>query len=369
VWATILAVDATGSWTWQRIAGVTALGFAAMAYRVAGVALVPALALYALATWRQNRSKPLVPVAIWIGSGLVVIALSAIELPFADLLIPRISEIAERARHALTVYPVAALSAQLYPFAGNRANDTYHVVASIAMIIGVLVLLWRLRRTMLATFTVAYSAMLFASPAINDRYLWPLLPVLVSGLVITVNAVWKAITTPLGWRSRGPVLAAATMALIATAASARESTRPAFPSDHGDPNREALFAWLRETHAREPMRVVYANPRVLTLETRVPAMPPLFAKPNHHVSAFYDRDISHMVWPRVTPNDCRARLAHELVQIYPDRFELAYENPGYRVYRVLRPDGPIPPVENYRPAWGGDRCNPGRPDLDPDTQR
>lgn len=364
MWATVWAVDRGGAWTWRRVAVVTLLGFAAMAYRVAAVALAPALALYAIVDWQRHKGRALVPVAIWVGSGLAVVISTSIELPFADFLIPRLSGIVGRAQQTLRVYPFAALGAQLYPFAWDLPNDIYHVLASILMLAGTVALLWRLRRTMLTATAIMYVCLLAGSPATSSRYIWPLLPVLAAGFVVGLTTVCRAIAGRFGWVRRAPGLAALVLAFVMIGALARELRTQALPSDYRDSDVRALFAWLANLRTRERVRVVYSNPRVLTLETRVPAMAALFAKPADHLAAMYDMHITHLVWPTATPGDCRSRLAHELPGLYPDRFVLEYENAGYRVYRLVNSTKPIPPIEGYQPAWGGNRCNPNRADLE-----
>ncbi|MGH7694779.1 MAG: hypothetical protein ACRENH_07350, partial [Gemmatimonadaceae bacterium] len=96
LWGLVLAVDTTSRWTWQRIALVTALGFAAMAYRVPGVAVVPALTLYALVTWRQHGGRALIPVALWAVAGVAVLLSGAFDVPFRGYLFPRFGEIGDR---------------------------------------------------------------------------------------------------------------------------------------------------------------------------------------------------------------------------------------------------------------------------------
>ena len=360
IWATILAVDSATSWTWRRTALVTALGFAAMSYRVPGVVLIPALGLYALVSWKQTRGRALIPVAVWTLSGFAVIASRSIDVPFASFLVPKVANIVARLESVVRVYSRAALDAQLYPFPNDTANDVYHVLASIAMISGGAALIWRLRRTMLATTSVTYIAMLIASPAMIGRYLWPLFPVLVAGLALGVTATFRVLARRLNMPTRGPAIAAGALLLFALGALRRELRSPVRASDARMPERIALFDRLRETNQREPIRVVYSNPRVLTLETRVPAMAFLFETPSRHLAALHDRRITHLVWPTATPTDCRGRLGHELPQIFPDRFSLEYENSQYRIYRLINKRLPIPPTDNYQPSWGGALCNPSR---------
>jgi hypothetical protein len=368
IWATILAVDTATSWTWRRTALVTALGFAAMAYRVPGIVLVPALGLYALVSWKQNRGRAWIPVAAWSLSGFAVIASRTIDVPFASFLVPRVGNIIGRLESVLRVYSRAALDAQLYPFPNDRANDVYHMAASVAMILGGAALIWRLRRSMLATTCVAYVAMLIASPAMIGRYLWPLFPVMVAGIAIAVTAAFRPLARRFNMPTRGPAFAASALSLIALGALWRELRSPVRPSDAKVPERLALFERIRETNQREPIRVVYSNPRVLTLETRVPAMAFLFETPSRHLAALHERRITHLVWPTATPTDCRGRLGHELPQLFPDRFSLEYENSQYRLYRLINKRLPIPRTDNYQPSWGGTLCNPSRLAMEDDSR-
>jgi hypothetical protein len=285
-----------------------------------------------------------------------------VGLPFVEYLFPRLADALARGEQVLRVYPLAALDAQLYPFPGDRPNDGYHVVASALALAGCVALLWRLRRTMLTATVLMYTALLVASPAITDRYLWPLFPVIAAGLVVGVAAVSRALAQRVSWLPSGPVVSAAILALVALGALRREMRVPPPTAVEREPETRAVFEWLAQANARAPTRAVYANPRVLTLESRVPAMAPLFTIPSKHLAALRDRNITHLVWPMEIPRECRARLAHELVALYPERFALEYENAKYRVYRLVNMDAPLVPIEGYDPAWGQGRCNPGRSD-------
>jgi hypothetical protein len=352
LWATVLAVDSEGSWTWRRIALVTALGFAAIAYRIAGVAIVPALALYAILTWRRNRGRALIPVAIWGGASFAMLATSAISLSFSQYLIPRLSGLLERLAHIAKVYRLAVFDAELYPFASNAPSDVYHAIASLALLVGVVALLWRRWRTMLATTVVMYSALLVASPAVDARYLWPLYPVLAAGLVLGVSAVGRFLAQRVAWFPRSPLPSVGALAAIAIAGFLQEFSQPTPEAINYQPEARALQAWLREAQQRAPMRLLYSNPRVLTLETRVPAMPALIVPPNKQLQAMREEGITHLIWRTVKESDCRTLLANALPTEFPDRFTLEYSNAKWRVYRLAAageseraaaPQGPIRP--------------------------
>ena len=153
------------------------------------------------------------------------------------------------------------------------------------------------------------------------------------------------------------------MALILAGALVRESSSPEPIAAERTPDARAVYRWLATVNAQAPVRAAYANPRVLTLESRVPAMAHVFAVPSKHLQALQDLRITHLVLPIETPRECRARLAHELPGLYPEHFSLEYENLQYRVYRLVNLDTPIQPIDGYLPVWGGARCNPTLPDV------
>jgi hypothetical protein len=90
------------------------------------------------------------------------------------------------------------------------------------------------------------------------------------------------------------------------------------------------------------MRVMFYNPRVLTLKTRVPAMGAIVRPPPFLLSAIYENQITHIVWQSAEARSCRSALVNALPALYPDRFAVEYGNETFRVYRVLRSDMPLP---------------------------
>ncbi|MGH7712553.1 MAG: hypothetical protein ACREOG_14780, partial [Gemmatimonadaceae bacterium] len=170
VWGTVIAVDSERAWTWRRVAAVTALGFAALSYRAAGVALVPGLLLYALLQRRRMGMRPFVPPALWTAAGVIGLAAGLLRIPFSDRL-PRV--ITDLGNHLSTFagqYHVGLFLAQLYPFSNNAANDGYHAVASLLTLLGLALIVWRARRSFMVTFAAAYGAVLLVAPVAEPRY-------------------------------------------------------------------------------------------------------------------------------------------------------------------------------------------------------
>jgi hypothetical protein len=342
LWALIWVVDRTTRWTWPRIALVTALGLAAMSYRIPGVVVVPALALYALAGWRSGRRRALIPVALWGLLGLAALASGAVDIPFRAYLIPQPGEIADRFTSMARVYRAALFDLQLYPFGDARLNKAYHALATLLTLGGTAALLWRHRRSMLSATVLMYVAMLLASPVSDGRYLWPLYPAIAAGLVLGATAAARLVLRPITRTPRHAAAVAFALGAVMLLAAWREGRVPAPPpSLEVRPDARAMFAWLREQHARQPMRIMFYNPRVLALETRIPTMGAIAGPPAAQLGAIREREISHIIWQLVETETCRARLLNALPRVYPDRFASEFENATFRVYRVLDAEPPV----------------------------
>ncbi|MEW5915140.1 MAG: hypothetical protein AB1762_01990 [Gemmatimonadota bacterium] len=349
LWALILAGDTQHTWTWKRIALVTALGFATMAYRVPGVVVVPAVALYALFTWREHRGRKLIPVAIWSLTGIAVLAAGIVELPFSAYLLPRLGEIGDRFTSMARVYKSAVFDGQLYPFGQPLLNDAYHLVASSAVLAGTLVLLWRYRHSMMAATCLMYGAMLVASPVSDGRYAWPLYPLLAAGLVLSTTAASRFVARHVAWYRRPASVAAGILVLILVLGAWQESrVTPPRPL-YALPKAHELFAWIKEENARAPMRAIFVNPRLLALETGVPAMGALGASPAMQLDAMRERRISHVVTQLEDVTTCRARLLNAMPRFFPDNFVLEFRNGTFEVYRFKPFDGPAPPESAVPP--------------------
>ena len=353
LWAMILAVDTTPPWTWRRIALVTVLGFATMAYRLPGIVIVPALGLFAIATWRAHGGRALVPAAIWAAAVLAVLLLDPSRLSYGSGVGARIADASEL-RLMFDAYRVAVFEAELYPFATDRWNDVYHLIATVLVLIGLVPLIWRMRRSFLVTLALGYVALLTIAPFSEARYLWPLLPLvpaaLASALQRTVAFLGRA------WPALPPrALAAALVAVVAVGALRQKlATEP--PASLAGADELALYSWLRSANERAPMRVAFENPRVVTLETRVPAMGFVARSAPGQLEALIDRNITHVIRRSTSESTCVQRIANEMILFDPALFTLEYENPSYRVFR-LRPGARAPrrPFEAIDWAWA-DRC-------------
>jgi hypothetical protein len=335
LWALVLAVDTTSRWTWQRLALITALGFAAIAYRIPGVTVIPALTLYALVTWRQHGGRALIPVALWAVAGVVVLLTGAFDVPFRQYLLPRVTEMGDRITSMARVYKASVFDLELYAFPREKLNDAYHAIASLLLVVGAGALLWRYRRTMLTTTVVAYCVFLFFAPVSDGRYLWPVYPFLAAGLVVGATAVSRFISRYAQWYPRSAWPAAAALVLVMFGSVRAEQAVVLPQSLDRLPDARQLFVWMRERNREQRMRAMFVNPRVLALETGVAAMGALTLRPHLQLHALREREITHIVWQNAETNNCRARLLNALPRIYPTHFVLQYQNPTFRVYEFV----------------------------------
>ena len=328
-WGVIVAVDRPGAWSGGRIALVTALGVAAMAYRIPGVVLIPALGVHALRTWSSHRGRAAVPVVAWCLAGGIAAAMGLVRVPY-DVVSAVFSHTTVRLMRTAEELKYGAFEGVLYPFPWDRANDVWHLLALLASVGGLVLLAWRWRNSFLLVAVVAYMTMILAAPVASARYFWPMYPVLTLGLVVGLH---RAVTV-VSARFATPVTAAAmTVALLGALLVALPQSEPSTLT--GSADGRSLFAWVEGQGRREPMRMAFHNPRVLTLYTRVPAMGEVDRSENGQLAAFEDGHVTHVIAVRTAEGGCLQGIVNRLVANTPERFVLVWENATYGVYRLL----------------------------------
>ena len=332
MWGTILAVDTTKEWTWRRILLVTVLGGMCVAYRLAGVAVIGAFALYALLTWRSHRGRAAIPLVIW-GAGALA-ALTAFHSADLVTVLAGWRGVMINLMTTPRKYLPSIAVAMLRPKDVTAVNRVYYLCGGTAALVGVVTLVRRSYRSFLASVCLVYVLMLAVSPVSEGRYLWPLFPVIACALAVGLTEVveWLRVYVP---RLSARPIVVAILCVVAAAALYTDTSRPRPEAFRGAPNAEALFAWLRQTSQVTPMRVVFFNPRVVVLETGVPAMGILNRTPREHLVAFTEQRITHVICEAGEKSSGQQPVTNSLPGLFPDRFSLAYENPEFRVYRVL----------------------------------
>ena len=336
LWLLFVVADSPDRWSWRRTGVVTLLGFLLISFRLAGAAIVPALGLFGVLRWRKNGIRPLVPVAIWgVVFGAIALAQSN---PYSNVVNTTHVDLGRKLFFLLQQYRFLLFNAELYPFPANALNDAYHLLITPVVLVGAVVVVRRLGVSLVSCFVVVYVALLLAVRVGDVRYLWPLLPLvgasLAQGITTLAGRLVRPDTAGHERPNRLRWAAIAIPGLVIAGALAHQLTIPAPFAITGTADATDLYHWLSAENTLGRVRVLFHNPRVLTLSSGVPAMGVLDRTTPGQLAAIDERRISHVVWQRADVSDCLQHLANELPVQFPDRFELAYENPTFKVYRV-----------------------------------
>lgn len=353
VWAAIFVIDRPGRWSVARIVTVTGLTAAALLYRAAGAALIPALLLYAALQYRRLGLRPAIPGALLlmlIGAGALVFPIGGLSSQVPSLSVARLLGMVGR----LADYKLAFLQSHLYPFPSNVANDAFHLVSVGLMLIGLAVFAYRTRVQFVTVFAVSYLAMLLVVPVEGgERYMWPISPVLIFGFLYGVSVVAGRINR-FSRPGQAERVALTVAALVGLGEMVRHPTEAHEPSFAERADVEDIFRYFGERQLTEEPRAAFVRPRILRWESGTPAMALFAAPPDTTVAEFCRAEISHVVlgtlgWaPRV--DSAMQRVVQEL----PRRFELEHRNQSFAVYRFRREECPerAPAVPNTDAAAG-----------------
>jgi len=337
VWALIWVLDRTDVFRWRHVFAVLALGSAAMAYRVLGGAIVPTVALFALLNRRRLGFRPAVPAVLWIlgavvaltvigGWGRILREVGWIYPGFPGYVV----------RHLRTSFLVPAAESHLHPFSGSLANDVFHV-ASLS-IAGVALIAWARRnwRSAAFLFTICYVGALLSTWAQSGRYLIPLQPLLLFGLVAGIQELITRARSGLSvpTASRATLAVTGVIVLLGTINLLREPR----PRDHwSDASTVELVRYLQEAGASEPdMRVMAPRPRVLGWKTGIPTTGTIdYFRTEDTMTELERLAITHVVVG--DPNLGRdARGVMTKVRLwFPCRFETVFRNETYTVHRMI----------------------------------
>lgn len=329
-WLIILLADSKARWSWGRAILITALGFAALAYRPAAVVLVPSLALFALLHVRRLGVRGLLPAASWLAALAAAVAILQREAASA---LSGIASVGGILRHALR-YRYGVFSGYTYPVVGDVPNDVYHAVALLLTLVGVVV--WLRRRealvSALAIYTFGTIAMLMLVWATADRYIWPLFPVLIYTFLLGIRTVLRGVAR--AWSAERRTRAVfATASAIALAATVTAAAQPRPVGYLEIPDVQALVARVRELGAGDSARVMFANPRVMAWQTGVPVMGLFNAEPPRMLDELRRKRITHVISGDVGLARPDGRKLRAFLDAYPERFSLLYRNPSFSLFR------------------------------------
>ena len=335
VWGMFLVIDRSGAWTWRHVALISALGLAALAFRLAALPLLPAVAIYALVQRRKVGRLAFAPILAWILCGTIAVAVLPDALTYARYLPRDPMQILDAFVQNVRLYPRLVLNLFLFPHPWNWENVAYHLLICAFAVLGALVWLPRLRRSFLLVFTFVYLGMLCVMPIRHERYLMPLAPmgVFFAMAGLAVAAGWLGRLTRRELADSGAARVSLGIAvLIVTVALIREFSRrrPAALTDA--PGIRELFERLGAARDSGTVRVVFINPRVLTWHTGVPAMGFFAAPADSTVAEFRAKRITHVVLGNFNMDPWRSRSISSALAAHSRAFHRLYTAGEFTVY-------------------------------------
>lgn len=335
VWLTLSLAASEKPWELRRAIMIGLLCASAIAVRVAGVALVPTLLLYFLFRPARERLTNALPILLVSAGIIVLVVFARDQIPFFNRL-----ELGQRLnldslRAFVSVYKDALLTQMLYPMPTNVLNDIYHVLALPPLVVGAVSVVKRQPRSVLWYFAGTYTAMLIVAPVRDGRYAWPLAPIVAWWLVAGIKTFGARLV--LGSALRPTIVGALVAGLLCLGAAGSLTSAPPRASFTGDADTREVFAYVQRLHGDSAVRAMFINPRVLTLETGVPAMGIPFGTQDEVLREIGAKRLTILVLKLAGLTRASERNMIELVNARPDLFPEVLRNASYTVRRVHQP--------------------------------
>jgi len=343
-WGCCLLADRPGEWSRGRIAALTALGAVAIAFRTAGVALIPALVVHqAWRTWRYKEpwTRASVPLLVWIGTYVATDILLPVTQGYAQQIATGATHAAPRAGKLALIellprravgYRGIVSAMQLTPTRWPLANAAYHAAAFGALAIGVIVWVRRAGVRFLFCFTVFYVGVLLLLPWAIARFIWPLAPVIWFATLDGARTVFQAVKID---RVRATRTAALLAASVAVAALVLGPKPPPLKGMGDLPEGRALYAALAHEAASTPVRAMTSNPRGVALVRGVSAMSIPRMAPDPLLAEADSFRITHAVLGSVSDDSSGNKVLRSALAKYPERFQRVYGNEKFTLYKLV----------------------------------
>lgn len=335
IWMALLVADRQAPPVARQQVKALGVAIGAVLVRVASVALVPAIAAHAVTRGRRNNVGMVAALLVAGIAGLLVLALWGDTIPIVGRYVAGAATFGVSPVEFLRTYRLALTAGALFPFASERANDVYHLMVGVPMLVGGLRFLRMAMGSALWWFALAYAGMLFVSPVREARYAWPLIPLVVFSMVSGAAFLLERIPSPTV-RAAVPRFLTVLIGIAGLSAAVRLAQLPPRPALQDDPATLELFDVVRSLAdtAPAPPRVVFSNPRVLTLETDVPAMGVPYSTRDRVISEFDAKAITHVVVPLHSLNFRSEALLQEHVNSRAERFVPVFRNSRYQLYKL-----------------------------------
>lgn len=329
IWVVVIAANHEGPLDRRRLLLMATAGAIAFSFRMAALALVPAIALFAL--YRPRREWPgLALVAVvWAASAALVM----FGLPTSTALGAEasrgVTELLHDARNNLLEIQRGVFEGFLYPFRSNLANDAWHAIATVLALVGS----WRLLRARPLmrfgyAFAIGYLAMLVVVPTNASRYWWPLVPLQLLAMVEGVRAAMRlAPAIP----RQVPVVVAVLIAALGIGRGVGERAVPFFERD----DVLAVTAAMRAAEPGADLRVTIFSPRLFTWHTRIPAMGFFRASADETVAELRNKRITFVVQGSLGESLKDAASIDRAITERPAAFSRVGEFGDLTLYRVV----------------------------------
>lgn len=331
LWGLVLIGDIDRPLSWRRTLAIFAVGSFMMSVRIIGVAIVPAVLLLAIARPR-DRMKLLIIGMTWVALALIALLAVGFEnVPFLRHALRGPAVIFGRFMSAFTTYRFGLLESLLYPTPWDLVNDAWHAAGLLLLPIGAWDFVKRYGRSLLGCVAVCYVLVMVSAPVADPRYLWPLWPVVAYTLLAGARRVVGWVPRWSGSLQRALPWGAAAI-IAGTVVTAQRNPGRGEMLTRSDVT--SLFEWVRTENAREPMRAFFIAPRLLTLETGVPAMGFFRAQPQQVTSEFQRVGITHVIMGDVGLKHPPIEGLRALMSERPQSFDQVYQTGDFTVYRV-----------------------------------
>ncbi len=332
LWAIIYIMDLPGRLSAKRLVAVTVIGAFAMSFRVPGAIIFPALILFAVLRYRDHGFRPLVPVGVWV---LGLLLVSIVVMPIARFGVIRFSRVFEWHWAEIVgnagVYGSVLFQSHLHPFPGTRANDVFHVVTGAFMLVGLVAWLRKAYNKFGTVFAVVYAGVLLVLPIYGARYLWPLFPFFVFGLLNGVRIALQRLLPQFSARASAAALAFAGVLAVPGAITVLRAPREGDLMETAD--MQQIVRALKQDTAAAAVRVVFFKPRAFAWKTGIPAMGAIRGQAPCLVSELARARITHVI-NRQNADPTAQNDIRTLTSSRPELFREEVRTPAFVLYRV-----------------------------------
>lgn len=265
VWLLVLHAGRIQAPTWRNVAGFVALAVAAFLYRSIGLAVFLAVPMQYFVNIRSWSVRMRVKLGLAIGVLVTTLAGIVAYHLLPDVLPPHRHALWFAITRGLRLYGSVAPKLAGTPLGGD-GRYVWAIFAAGAMILAIPEFWRRSGRSYLVALVLVYSGILLLAPVREPRYLWPLAPV---GATLFSMGLFT-VARRYGARAGAAVVGLVMFITVVDVGRILRGDQPPVLLDH--PDVRELFQWMRNTRRTEHDRVVFFNPRVLTLVTGIPAM-------------------------------------------------------------------------------------------------